>query len=753
MLPFLLSLLLTQAEPPKATLDPTELPIPFHRYTTTDSLGRTITFYLSRVSDKNTKLPIILFIGGSGSQSHFSQRGDRIAGGIQNLLLQQVNKKARILCVEKPGVKFLDMPKQPGGASESSEEFRKEHTLPRWAAANIAALRAAWTVDGIDPAKTLVLGHSEGALTASFVAAELPQVTHVAPLAAAGPTQLFSLASLAAEPRPGDQPGDANKRREAVYTQWKTVLADPDSIDKYWMGHPHRRWTSFLKYNSVDLLKKSKAKIYLAHGTLDTSSHIGELDVLRAELAAIGREFVAERIDGVDHGYGKPNPPPGPPQGLQELFTRILAWFFDGAMATATEKPAIDTKLAARYFAEAERLWKEDNGKLWGKSSAGPILFADPKTRFAVANQADAEGNLKPDGSVFVGTLPSNIFIANYSRKWAGTQWVIIMWPLPADPHARGVLMMHECWHRIQSDIGLPLAGPNLNHLDQMQARYWLQLEWRALRIALLKTGSERKQAIEDALLFRRERHKLYAKEASAETALEMHEGMAEYTGTKLSGMSDGEQLLYAAKNLEQQPSQVGSFIRTFAYLSGPPYGLLLDAAGKTWRPDAKPTTNLGTLLADAYQINLPDLSADELEARAARYQGKELKAKEQERDAKRQKEIAQAKARYVDGPILILPLTKPQFSFTYANLIPLEGLGTVYPTITLSDQWGSLVANHGALMANDMKHARVSGPTNKADLTTGDGWKLKLNHGWTLVPGKRDGDYTVEQTTTPEKK
>lgn len=408
---------------------------------------------------------------------------------------------------------------------------------------------------------------------------------------------------------------------------------------------------------------------------------------------------------------------------------------------------SIDKALAARYFAEAEQLWKSDDGKLWGKSGAGAMLFVDPRTRHAVANQADAEGHLKADGPVFAGTLPTNILIANYSRTWAGVKWVIIIWPLPTDPHSRGVLMMHESWHRIQSEVGLPMSGPNLNHLDQMQARYWLQLEWRALRIALLKAGSERKQAIEDALLFRRQRHTLYAKEASAEMALEMHEGMAEYTGTKLSGMSDGEQLLYTAKNLEQQPPQVGSFIRTFAYLSGPPYGLLLDAAGKTWRPDAKPTTNLGTLLADAYQIKLPDLTADEVETRAERYQGKQLKAKEQDRDAKRQKEIAQAKARYVDGPILILPLTKPQFSFTYANLIPLEGVGTVYPTITLSDQWGSLEANHGALMATDMKQARLPAPTSKDDLMTGDGWKLKLNSGWKIVPGKPDGDYTVTKS------
>lgn len=748
MLTLFLTLLLTQTEPPKAILDPTELPIPFQRYTTTDMLGRTITFYLSRsVADK--RLPIVLFVTGSGSQSLFSKRGDRIAGGIQNLLLQQVNKQARILCVEKPGVKFLDMPSRPGSAEESSEEFRKEHTLARWGEANAAALRAAWTLPDIDASKTLVLGHSEGALTSSFVAAELPQVTHVAPLAGAGPTQLYSLSALMAEPRPDDKPGDADKRREHLYSEWQKVIADPDSITTFWMGHPHRRWSSFLKHNSTELLLKSKAKIYLAHGTADTASHIGELDVLRAELAAHGRDFVAERLDGLDHGYAKPKTPPGPPVEMQALFGRILNWFFTGKATTAAQAaPAIDKALAARYFAEAQQLWKQDNGQLWGKSLEGAMLFVDPITRETVANQADTEGNLKADGNVFTGKLPANIFVANYSRTWAGVKWVIIMWPLPKDQHARGVLMMHESWHRIQNDIGLPLAGPNLNHLDQMNARYFLQLEWRALNKALLTNGEERTHAIQDALLFRQKRHALYPKEAANEMQLEMHEGMAEYTGIKLSGMSDGQQLVYAAKKLEEQPSQVGSFIRTFAYLSGPPYGLLLDAKNADWRKTAKPHNNLGRLLAEAYNIKVEDKSIANLDfdVLAQSYQGKHLLAQEQDRDKKRQQELAAARARFVDGPILMLPLQKMQFSFTYANLVPIDGVGTVYPTMELSDAWGTLKVSKGALMANDQKSARVTAPINKDTPLQGDGWTLTLNPGWKLAPGTRDGDFTLKK-------
>ena len=70
---------------------------------------------------------------------------------------------------------------------------------------------------------------------------------------------------------------------------------------------------------------------------------------------------------------------------------------------TSTGKPsAIDLELAKTYFSEARRLAESDGGRLWGKSLAGPLLFVEPRTRYAVANQADAEKKLTPAGGLFV---------------------------------------------------------------------------------------------------------------------------------------------------------------------------------------------------------------------------------------------------------------------------------------------------------------------------------------------------------------
>lgn len=335
--PLLIAVLLTVhsvrsvlAEPPTLDTEASKLGIAFHRYTTKDNLGRTISFYLSAipVKEPTSKLPIVLFIQGSGCQSLWQKHGDRVGGGMQNLLLVEAKGKARILVVEKPGVKFLDQPQNPGSAIGASEEFLQEHTLPRWAEANCAALRAAWALPNIDTTRTLVSGHSEGGIVAARVAAELPQVTHVASLAAGGPTQLFDFITNAAKARPDDKPGDAAQRLQRFYDDWARIQKDPDSTSRMWMGHPNRRWSSFLRDSVIEELQRSKARIYLGQGVLDPIIPVASHDMAVAELRSKGRDVVSDRVEGADHGFQTADmPKQGPPKGMQDLFGRLLKWF------------------------------------------------------------------------------------------------------------------------------------------------------------------------------------------------------------------------------------------------------------------------------------------------------------------------------------------------------------------------------------------------------------------------------------------
>jgi pimeloyl-ACP methyl ester carboxylesterase len=309
--------------------DAAALGIPYHRYTTKDGLGRTITFYVSAVASggRDAARPVVLLVGGSGCQSLFQKHGDRVFGGMHNLLLQEAGDRVRVLVVEKPGVTYLDSPQRPGSAEGARPEFLAEHTLERWVEANGAALRAAWNLPGIDRSRTLALGHSEGGLVVACLAANMPEVTHVASLAGGGPTQLFSLLERETRARPGDGPGDATKRRQAVFDECVKIEADPASTTRFWFGHPYRRWSTFLKHSVTNELLRTQARIYVAQGTADTSQPPTGHEVLVAELRAHGRDIHEELVEGGDHSFAPRNSPPGPPRELQAMFGRILRWF------------------------------------------------------------------------------------------------------------------------------------------------------------------------------------------------------------------------------------------------------------------------------------------------------------------------------------------------------------------------------------------------------------------------------------------
>jgi pimeloyl-ACP methyl ester carboxylesterase len=315
--------------PARLEADAAALGIPYHRYTTQDGLGRTITFYLSAITgpERNAARSVVLLVGGSGCQSLFQKHGDRVFGGLHNLLLQEAGDRVRVLVVEKPGVCYLDSPRRPGSAEGARPEFLAEHTLERWVEANAAALRAAWTLPAMDRSRTLAIGHSEGGLVVACLAAKMPEVTHVASLAAGGPTQLFSLLERETSARPGDEAGDATRRRQAVLDEWARIQADPESTTRFWLGHPYRRWSTFLKHSVTDELLRTKARIYLAQGTSDAAQPPTGHEVLVAELRAHCREIREERVEGGDHSFAPKNSPPGPPRELQAMFCRILGWF------------------------------------------------------------------------------------------------------------------------------------------------------------------------------------------------------------------------------------------------------------------------------------------------------------------------------------------------------------------------------------------------------------------------------------------
>jgi len=377
-------------------------------------------------------------------------------------------------------------------------------------------------------------------------------------------------------------------------------------------------------------------------------------------------------------------------------------------------------------------------------------MFVDPRTGNVVTNQADLQHKLVPQDGVFVGTLPREINPANTATDWAGVHWTMVMWPVSELRQPRERLLLHECFHRIQEKLGLPARDAVNAHLDTLNGRIWIQMEWRALERALRQTGPARKAAIADALLFRAYRRSLFPDSANDENALEVNEGLSEYTGVKLSS-ADLAEMVVRADLILRQARNNPTFARSFAYVSGPAYGALLDLSGRPWRVGLNPSADLGVLLQQRYGIIV---RASEAAARVAlsRYEGEEIVTIETQQDQRRRQQIADARKKFLDAPVLILSLgADVNYSYDPNNVFGIDASNTVYPTMRLVDAWGVLTVSNGAWLERDatghMVRARVPAPSDlSARPLTGEGWTLELANGWEVVPSDRTGDVTVRK-------
>jgi hypothetical protein len=375
--------------------------------------------------------------------------------------------------------------------------------------------------------------------------------------------------------------------------------------------------------------------------------------------------------------------------------------------STSAAEAQVKPELAKRYFEEAKALCERDAGRLWGVSLCGPMVIFDPATGTRATSQPE------PDGQP-----PRLSGFADSPVSWGGVRW--FAWPLymlpEKDADARQQIMLHGLFHRIQPELeSMQGNSDGFNeHLDTLEGRVWMQLEWRALRRAVESSASNQAEAIADAQAFRRERRRLFPGAADNERRDEIREGLASYTGIAVWANSPADAHRAAAIAAAGGELQT-SFVGNFEAASGPAYGVLLDDLLPGWRRQLRGGSDLGDLLASATNRSpTPDLALA-----AARYDGATLRTAEETRDRAQQLRVAELRRRFVDGPVLTMPGGGSGTSNTLDS-VGIPGTGIVYfHNFTRSGQWGSLNANNGVLRSADGSTVSVpvTGPLTGATL------------------------------------
>lgn len=365
-------------------------------------------------------------------------------------------------------------------------------------------------------------------------------------------------------------------------------------------------------------------------------------------------------------------------------------------LATLPAEP-VDPSTGTRDFLDH---CEEAGMALWGHTLCAPVVVVDEGGASALwTSEASPKGAPRTR--------------ANTAVEWDGRMWLMLLHPLPVDPAARRALLFHEAFHVHQRALGLPPNAAVAAHLDATAARESIRLEWNALAQALRSEGDTRRAHLRHALAFRAMRLQGDPAAAAAEREQMLHEGLAAYTGIVLSG--DPQRLALDA--LRAEAAKPG-FARTFAYASGPAWGLLLDDVRPGWRTGLDTTTDVP---------DLAPLAPADTPAPAA-YDGDAIHAEEAAAAAARHAKLERLLAATDPRHALRLPLAQMQMDFDPGRVTAAPDGATIYEKITLRDAWGSVQVDGAALrIGGDFTEAFVQWPLPDDALQLAFGWRVAV--------------------------
>lgn len=322
-------------------------------------------------------------------------------------------------------------------------------------------------------------------------------------------------------------------------------------------------------------------------------------------------------------------------------------------------------------------------GLLWGVN-----LWND---RLLVLSASDTVYSLKRfPGSRFD---PSGIYVAkleqgilnhsNAVQKFNGNDYAVVMTSYLNDNSAT---LIHELFHIVQFERG-KFQGGEVGYLDEKLPRLFLRCEYQALRNALqgIQTSGPLEkitEALSDATYFRTERQKLGKSWRNAEIDLESLEGIANYTGFKLSMNTEKAQL--AITDIGRREAQK-SFTRNFPYATGPAYGLVYDFLGVSWRKSPGDTYDFAAISREILKSNRSNSSKSEIRARQLRCNYDSLLEQENRRETDSLTLQLELKKKFVDSPTLTASLRTGGYTQTtdIDRTTTIKNLGTVFQFIS----------------------------------------------------------------------
>ncbi|MCE1168813.1 MAG: hypothetical protein LWX70_12020 [Sphingobacteriia bacterium] len=370
----------------------------------------------------------------------------------------------------------------------------------------------------------------------------------------------------------------------------------------------------------------------------------------------------------------------------------------------------------------AEVLNKPESKQLWNISLNAPILLIDHLKNKMYVTAIDS-GKIQP---LKEEEWDNKVPLANSIFDYKGGKYVTIIHAAFMNTSCEGRinLLSHEIFHLHQNELGIKNTISVNYHMDEVQGRALLQIEMKALQHAL----EHDTVGLYEALYIRAYRQSLNP--SNNEDLYELNEGLAEYTGVKLSAANMTE---YVKNRLNYNIKR--GYTNAFGYLTGSAYATLLDDLYPQWKKDKDLNRGMIFLLKKVMPKYEVSIDEPELKRILDKYNYDLLLTNEKEEE------------RSFGDITLYENLLKPETSkicitnnrinFTYNPQDRVIALSSaiLLRNMTLTTEWGQVNAKSGIVRLNDWTAFYLLPPKEiSSNVIKGDEYEIELNRGWKII-------------------
>ena len=188
--------------------------------------------------------------------------------------------------------------------------------------------------------KVVAMGFSEGGRLVVRLAAANKRITHLVSVISGGLNQFYSsIINRRIDAASGAMThAEAQEAVDSLFAIYKEIYNHPKNTDKWYYGHPYKRWGSFCTDIPLEHLVKLDIPILFVNGSADRSTPILQADYVMLEFIRLGKTNLTYHvIPGANHWFyevviedGKEKPV----SHRKEAFNIISGWINPGNSPT-----------------------------------------------------------------------------------------------------------------------------------------------------------------------------------------------------------------------------------------------------------------------------------------------------------------------------------------------------------------------------------------------------------------------------------